>query len=152
VEAVDDTGEHYSEQDIRDELEDHSIDLGQDTLAALASDVEIVAFARVQAPADVGDIDRVYADGAVLPAARGLGLGRRLLEWAQAPAASLHRKRHLDIPGAVCVVVHDNNPGKAALVRAAGYEAERREHAMTRTMDDPLPDVPSTPQAFTLTP
>jgi len=152
VEAVDATGEHHSEQDIRDELEDESSDLGRDTLAALTPDGEVVAFARVHGSAEVGDLDRVDANGAVLPAARGLGLGRRLLEWAEERAASLHRERHPDMPGAVSAVVHENNPSKQALVRAAGYEATRWEYTMTRAIDDPLPDVPRTPSGLTVTP
>jgi hypothetical protein len=76
VEAVDSTGEHSSEQDFRDELEDHAVDLGTDTLAALDPDGELIAFARVQGPAELGDLNRVYGDGAVLPAARGHVAGR----------------------------------------------------------------------------
>jgi mycothiol synthase len=152
VEAVDSTGEHYSEQDVYDQLADESIDVGRDTLAALTPDGELVAFARVQGPTEVRDIDRVYADGAVLPAARGQGLGRRLLEWAEERAASLHRERHPDVPGAVCVIVHENNPSKQALVRAAGYQATRWEYTMTRTIDAQLPEVPPTPPGLTRSP
>jgi mycothiol synthase len=152
VEAVDDTGEHYSEQDIREELEDDSLDLGRDTFAALAPDGEVVAFAWVRGSAEVRDLDRVHADGAVVPAARGRGLGRRLLEWAEARAASLHRERHPDIAGVVCVNAHENNASKQALVRAAGYAAIRWSYRMTRSMDDPLPDVPPTPPGLTLAP
>ena len=39
VEAADDTGEHYSEQDIRDQLDDHSVALDRDTRAALGCTV-----------------------------------------------------------------------------------------------------------------
>ena len=102
--------------------------------------------------AAVLDVDRVWVDGAVLPAARRRGLGRRLLEWAEERAASLHRERHPEVPGATRVVAHENNPGKQALVRAAGYEATRWAHTMTRGMDDPLPDVPPTPPGLTVTP
>jgi mycothiol synthase len=152
VETVDATGEHFSEQDVRDELEDESVDLERDTLAALAADGELVAFARVYGPAEVRDLDRVYADGAVLPAARRRGLGRRLLEWAEERAATLHRERHPNVRGAVCVVVHENNASKRALVRAAGYEATRWEHTMTRIVDDRLPHVPPIPPGLALTP
>ncbi len=152
IETVDDTGEHYSDQDVREVLEDESIELGRDSIAALAPDGEVVAFAWVQCSSEVRDLDRVELDGAVLPAARGLGLGRRLLEWAEERAAGLHRERHRDIPGAISVVVHENNPSKQALVRAAGYEATRWDYTMTRTMDDPLPDVPPTPPGLTVTP
>ena len=152
VEAVDHTGEHYSEQDFRDELEDDSIDLRRDTLAALGPDAELVAFAWVHGSVEVHDLDPIDAEGAVVPAARGRGLGRRLLEWAEEQAVRLHAERHPDVPGAVCVDVHQNNPGKQALVQAAGYEATRWWYKMARSLDDPLPDVPPTPLGLTVEP
>src|SRR3954447_13198101 len=109
VEAVDQTGEHFSEQDVRDELEGEAIDLSRDTFAALAPEGELIAFARVQGPVEVGSLDRIDADGAVLPAAGGGALGRRLLEWTDERAASLHRERHPGVPGAVCVAMHEHN-------------------------------------------
>src|SRR5262245_4900018 len=105
VEAVDDTGEHFSEPDIREAPEDETIDLARDSLAAV--DGEVVAFAWV--------FDRARVEGAVLPAARRGGLGRRLLEWAEQRAAEKYPG------GTIRVDVHENNPGKEALVRAAGY-------------------------------
>jgi mycothiol synthase len=152
VEAVDNTGEHYSEQDLRDVFEDESIELARDTLAAVAPDGEMVAFAWVHGSAVVLDVDRLWVEGAVLPAARRRGLGRRLLEWAEERAASLHRERHPESPAATRVVVHQNNPGKQALVRAAGYEPARWAYTMTRGMDDPIPDVPQAPRGLTMTP
>jgi mycothiol synthase len=129
VEAVDRTGDNYSEQDVRDELQDGA------TLAAFGSDGEILAFARV---------DGSHIDGAVLPVARGQGLGRRLLGWAEERAASLHS-------AAVRIDVHENNPTKAALVRAAGYEEVRWEFRMARPIDGTLPEVPPTPSGLVLT-
>jgi mycothiol synthase len=151
IEAVDGTGEHFSEHDLRDELEEESLDLRRDTLGGVAPGGEFVAFVSVRGSAAVGDVDRLFPDGAVVPAARGRGLGRRLLEWAEERAAALHRERHPDVPGAVCVYVHENNPSKEALVRAAGYEATRWEHTMARALDDPLPSVPPTPPGLVLT-
>jgi mycothiol synthase len=152
IEAVDRTGEHYSEQDLRDVLEDESIDLGRDTLVAVAPDGEAVAFAWVHGSAAVVDVDRVWVDGGVVPAARRRGLGRRLLGWAEARATSLHRQRHPGVPGAARVVVHESNAGKEALVRATGYEPARWNHTMVRSLDDPLPDLPATRSGLTVTP
>jgi mycothiol synthase len=152
VEAVDHTGEYFSEQDLRDELDDESIDLRRDTLTAVAPDGELVAFAWVHGSVEVHELDRIDAEGAVAPAARDRGLGRRLLEWAEERAASLHTERHPDFRGAVCVDVHESNPGKQALVQAAGYEATRWWHRMERKLDDPLPDVSPTRPGLTLAP
>lgn len=145
AESVDRTGDHHSEQDVRDELEDESIELGRDTLAAVGGDGEVVAFARVHGPAEVRDVARVWADGAVVPAARRLGLGLRLLGWAQERAADRHRERHPGHPGAICLDVHENIPGKEALARAAGYTATRWEHRMSHALRDPPADAPAVP-------
>jgi len=67
-------------------------------------------------------------------------------------AAGLHRERHPDTTGAVRVHVHQNNPSKEALVRAAGYEARRWWHTMVRSLGDPLPDLPPTPPGLKLAP
>lgn len=152
VEAVDHTGEHYSEQDLRDELEDEAIDLRRDTLGALGPDAELVAFAWVRGSVEIHELDPIDVEGAVVPAARRRGLGRRLLEWAEEQAARLHAERHPDVPGAVCVDVHQSNPGKQALVQAAGYGATRWWYKMARNLDDPLPDVPPTPPGLTVEP
>jgi mycothiol synthase len=151
VEAVDRTGDHVSEQDVRDELEDESIDLEQDSLAAFAGDGELVAFTRLVASAEVRDVDRIHLDGAVLPAIRGRGLGRRLLAWAEERAPQLHRERHPDVAGALCVGVHEHNASKRSLVEAAGYEPIRWEHRMARTLGGVLPEVAPTPAGLTLT-
>jgi mycothiol synthase len=151
VEAVDRTDEHYSEQDIRDELEDRTVDLGRDTLAALAPDGEVVAFVLVRGSAEVHDFDRIDAEGAVVPAARRRGLGRGLLDWAEEQAARLHVERHPDVAGAICIDVHENNPGKQALVEAASFEATRWWYRMAHDLTE-LPDVPAPPSGLTVAP
>jgi len=152
IEAVDGTGEHFSAQDVRDELEDELLDVGRDTLGGLGPGGDFVAFVRVHGPATAGDVDLVFADGGVVPAARGRGLGRRLLDWAEERAATLHRERHPDVPGAVCVYVQETNASKDALVRAAGYEATRWEYTMVHALEEPLPAIPPTPSGLVLTP
>lgn len=133
VEAVDRTGEHYSEEDVRHEIQDG------EAFGALDDDGDIVAYARL-----FGSPQRTHLDGAVVPAARGRGLGRRLVEWGEERARALGR-------AALFIDVHDNNPSKDALVRAAGYEDTRREFRMTRPLDAALPDVGSPPEGLEVT-
>jgi mycothiol synthase len=149
VEAVDRTDEHYSEQDVREELEDEAI---RDTVAAVDPGGEIVAFAWVRGSVDVDDLDRIDTEGGVVPAWRRRGLGRRLLDWAEERAASLHAERHPSVAAALCVDVHENNPGKQALVETAGYRATRWWYRMTHGLADPLPAVPPPPPGFIVAP
>jgi mycothiol synthase len=121
VEAVDRTEEHFSEQDVREELADGEA-------IVLFEDGTIVGYARLH-----GSPERTHLDAAVVPPARGRGLGRRLLAWGEERARELGRD-------ALTVDVHDKNLSKEALVRAAGYEETRRDFRMTRDVDGTLPE------------
>jgi hypothetical protein len=98
-----------------------SIDLGWDTVAAVAAREEVVAFAWVYGSAEVRDLDRfdVAARCCPPPVAAASVVGC----WRGPTSEPPSRERHADVPGAVCVRVHENNPGKQALVRAAAYAA-----------------------------
>ena len=132
VEAADGTGEHFSEPDVRDVLEDEAVDLSRDSLAAVGDGGEILAWARVQGSPR-------QSEGGVVPSVRRQGLGRRLLDWAQER-------------GAVQIEVHEGNPGKEALARAAGYEPIRWWYTMQRDLDGSLPEIPPVPDGLALAP
>lgn len=156
IEAVDDTGEHYGEDDLVAELGDPSVDLARDTLAVLAPDGELLGYGGLRgASGEVRDVDRVWLDGGVLPAARGRGLGRRLLQWQEGRGAEVHRERHPEAPGELVVAVYDTVPSRAALVRAAGYAPVRWFNDMERDLRPdaaPLPVVPPAPAGLRLVP
>lgn len=152
AELVDDTGEHYDESDVAEELADPSVDLARDTLAAVGPDGELVAYASLRGAPAVRDVDRIHVDGTVLPAARRHGLGRRLLEWAEPRAAELHAERHPGTPAAVALSVPETVPSKEALARARGYTARRWWYEMRRDLGRPLPEVPPVPAGLTLVP
>lgn len=141
AEAVDDTGEHYDADDVAEELADSSLDLARDTLAAVAPDGELVAYGGLRGPAEVRDTDRIHLDGVVLPAWRGRGLGRRLLEWGEGRAAEMHRSRHPEVPGEIGLSVPETVPAKEALARAAGYRPLRWWYDMRRELTGELPPV-----------
>lgn len=152
AEVVDDTGEHYDESDVAEEFEDPAVDLSRDTLVALAPDGEALGYVLLRAAPVVRDVDRIQLDGVVLPAARGRGLGRRLLEWSEARAAELHGERHPEVPAALTLSVPETVPSKEALARAAGYQPQRWWYDMHRDLGRPLPPVPPVPAGLALVP
>lgn len=85
IEATDRTGEHYSADDLLEELEDPALDAGRDTVAAWIDD-EMIGYVAATARADGGSDDPlvVYLDAGVHPAHRGRGLGSVLGDRAVA--------------------------------------------------------------------
>lgn len=150
-ELVDHTGENYSEADIAEELADETIDLARDALAAVAPDGSLAGYASVRSAATVRDVDRIFVEGGVLPARRGEGLGRRLLEWAERRGAELHTERHPAAPGELDVSVGAGIPSLQRLVRARGYQPVRWWYGMKRDLAE-LPAVPAVPAGLRLVP
>lgn len=150
-ELVDHTGENYSEADIADELADSTVDLARDTLGAVAPDGSFAGYISVRSAANVRDVDRVFVDGGVLPARRGEGIGRRLLEWAEQRGAALHQERHPSAPGELDVGVGAGIPSLQRLVRARGFQPVRWWYGMKRSLDV-LPPVPAAPPGLRLVP
>ena len=150
AEAVDDTGEHYGESDVTDELADMGDGLTRDTLAAVGPDGELLGYAATRWSPEVRDVDRIYLDGTVLPAARGRGLGRQLLEWGERRAGELHRDRHPTVPGAITLGVPETAPSREALARAAGFQPERWWYDMRRNLGTAAPERPPVPDGLAL--
>jgi mycothiol synthase len=151
MEAVDRTGENYSEADIAAELADSSVDLTRDTLGAFDPDGTLVGWVATRGASTVLDVDRVWIEGGVLPSRRGEGIGRRLLDWGSHRGAELHRERHPSAPGELGVGVPATNPTLDALVRAAAFQPVRWWYGMKRDLEV-LPAVPAVPAGLRLVP
>ena len=153
VEAVERTGENYDADDVAEELAAPALDLARDTIGVLGPDGEFVAWGGLRGgPSDLHDVHRVWADGAVLPAARGRGIGRELLRRQLARAGELHRERHPGLPGQFCVSVYPHVESRLGLARAAGFEPVRWWYDMERDLAAPLTPVPAVPAGLRLVP
>jgi mycothiol synthase len=133
AEEVDDTGELFSEDDLRGELGDPALDLTTDSVAVLDGS-ELVAYQITMRPgesAGVGKAVRSY--GVVHPRWRRRGIGtslvRRGLERAGATEATLMLR------------VPENDTGAAAVCAAAGMRAVRWWADLRRDLREPVDPV-----------
>jgi mycothiol synthase len=141
TEAVDKTGEHFSEEDIADYFDLDGLDLGRDTLGLFRSDGELAGYAAIQPPRLVDGKDQVGLVGAVRPDHRGRGLGRELLGWQEARGAAAHREARPELAGEFEIHAFEHVTATARLVEHAGYRANRWFSTMRRDLSVPDPDV-----------
>jgi mycothiol synthase len=133
AEEVDDTGEMFAEDDLRDDLADPSLDLAADSVAVLDGS-ELVAYQITMRPGETAGVGYAMGShGVVHPRWRRRGIGtalvRRGLERAAAAGATL------------MVRVPENDAGAAALCAAAGMHAVRWWADLRRDLGAPVTPV-----------
>ena len=99
TEAVDEPDEHFTVEDLADELDAPSVDPTVDSRAAVTPAGDILAAGLSTARPMGGPMRRYDFWGAVDPAWRGQGLGRRLLAWQIERAAERHAQDAPPVPG-----------------------------------------------------
>lgn len=133
IEAVDRTGENYDADDLVEELSDDLLDLPRDTRVAVTPAGEIVCLGVVRTSRSVRDVHRVFLEGGVHPAHRGLGLGRYLLGWQEQRGAAAHRERHPQVRGELQLSPYEHVTGHCRLADRAGYAPVRWWNTMVRS-------------------
>ncbi|MGI5129393.1 GNAT family N-acetyltransferase [Pseudonocardia sp. CA-107938] len=133
AEEVDDTGEHFSEDDLRDELADPALDLPADSVAVMDG-TELVAYQITMRPGDTAGVGRAMGShGVVHPRWRRRGIGtalvRRGLDRASEAGATL------------MVRVPEGDAGAAAVCAAAGLRAVRWWSDLRRDLAAPVAPV-----------
>ena len=142
AEEVDDTGEHWSAEDLTEWWVNPLIDLPRDGVAVRSGDGRLVAWATTLAPPTFRDAFRIGLEARVHPAWRDRGIGRALLAWQLARGRELHAERHPGSPAVLEVEAHTTMSSLERLLRRAGLEQERWYFVMQRLLTD-LPDVPA---------
>jgi mycothiol synthase len=150
AEAVDDTGEHWSPDDLTEWWVNDLFDLARDSLAVRTADGELVAWATVLALPTFRDAFRIGLEARVHPAWRDRGIGRALLAWQLERGREVHAERHPGSLAVLAVEVYTSMPSLERLVQRAGLTQERWYFVMERPLTD-LPDVP-TPEGVELVP
>jgi mycothiol synthase len=143
AETVDDTGEHWSPEDLTESWVNDLVDLGRDSLAVRAPDGTLVAWATVLALPTFRDAFRITLEARVHPAWRDRGIGRALLGWQLERGREIHAGRHPGSPAVLEVPAYTTMTSLEGLLRRAGLAQERWYFMMERRLPD-LPAVPET--------
>src|SRR3954468_10496234 len=80
AEEVDRTGDHFSAEDLRDELEAPNVDLARATAGAWAGD-RLVGYGLVLRRATATPVHMIRLQSVVHPEHRGDAVGTHLVEW-----------------------------------------------------------------------
>jgi ribosomal protein S18 acetylase RimI-like enzyme len=141
MEAVDRTGEHYDDDDLREEFEDPAT--GRlDRLSGWSGD-EMVAYAGLRPRKTVTDYQRIDAEGGVAPSHRGQGLGTELMRWTVERATALRAERAPHVPARIQAVADLDRPDQVSLFEDSGFDAVNWSAVMRVHLDaggfDPAP-------------
>lgn len=139
AEAVDDTGEHWSTDDLEEFWVNDLVDLTKDGVVACTADGTVVAWATAIAPPTFREHYRVDLEGRVHPDWRGRGIGRALLAWQLGRAAEVHAERHPEVAAELSVAAYTTMTSLEAMLRRAGLAQAR----WFFTMERPLTDLPT---------
>lgn len=142
--TVDGTEEHYSAEDLAEELVETGFDAAADSLAVWDGD-RLVGYGQLRVsmlPDGEGRV-RCVLGGGVHPDHRGRGLGRELMDRLERRAVELAAGRHPDHPSywRVSGGVRDTDPVRAMLEHR-GYAVARWFNEMTRPLPGEPLDVP----------
>lgn len=134
AEEVDDSGEHFSETDLREELADPTLVLDRDSVAVLDGD-RLVAYQISQVRPDAAGIGRVLGSQAVVhPRWRGRGIGTALVRRGLERAA--------DESAALLLRLPEADAAAAAVCAAAGLRPVRWWSDLRRDLRRDSPVVP----------
>jgi len=141
IAAVDHPEWAESAEEVAEEFRHSWVDVTRDAVFAFDGD-EPVAFGHVYAPDGVDTIYRVFAFGGVVPARRGRGIGRALLDWQIARGRQILAASERRIPGWILASSTDTATETARLLERSGMRPARWFQQMRRELAEPIPDTP----------
>jgi ribosomal protein S18 acetylase RimI-like enzyme len=151
IEAVDQTGEHYSEADLEEEYANPDIEVGKDIVGAWerseTGEEELVGYFSIYPRHSDDTYQKIHVEGAVRPDRRGQGIGTLLVRGMLERADQVHAEKHPDMPAKLTLVGLSSNEEQARLLTDNGFEAERYSFVM-RTMLGEVPEPEPLPAGY----
>jgi mycothiol synthase len=148
VEAVDKTGEHYSEADLEEEYANPDVEVGKDIVGAWDGDELVGYFSIYPRHADETH-QKIHVEGSVHPARRGEGIGTLLAEAMLARADAVHAERHPEMPAKLTLSGLYDNTAQRDLVATVGLMPERYSFVM-RTLLGSVEEPPALAEGYEL--
>ncbi|UOZ11055.1 GNAT family N-acetyltransferase [Amycolatopsis sp. WQ 127309] len=144
AEEVDRTGEHFSTEDLREELEGPNIDLATASTGAWAGD-RLVGYGLVRRRDAANPVHMIRLQSVVHPDHRDDAVGAHLAEWFTRTSREVHERAFPGAPLELHHAGHQNERWIAGVLAAAGYEHQRTMVDMRVGLADlppqpPLPD------------
>jgi mycothiol synthase len=144
AEEVDRTGDHFSDDDLREELEGPNIDLARATVGAWDGD-RLAGYGLILRRAAANPVHMVRLQSVVHPEHRGEAVGEYLIEWFTRTSRDVHERAFPGAPLELHHGVHQNERWTAGILAGAGYRHERTMVTMRTGLADvppqpPLPD------------
>jgi ribosomal protein S18 acetylase RimI-like enzyme len=121
---ADGRAQHQVADELREEFESMPVDLSTATLAAWQGDRLVGAAYLYHLPSTVRE-ERCYVFGTVQPDHRGLGIGRRLLEWGLERGTDLLQSSRSDLPKHLRVDTSRANSSAIRLFERLGLQPIR---------------------------
>ncbi|MGW5723444.1 GNAT family N-acetyltransferase [Amycolatopsis sp. NPDC003865] len=150
AEEIDRTGDHFSEDDLRDELVAPNVDLPRATIGAFAGDV-LAGYGLIRRRDAANPVHMIRLQSVVHPAHRTDAVGAHLVEWLTRTSREVHERAFPGAPMELHHGQHQNERWIAGVLAAAGFTHQRTMVNMRVGLAD-LPPQPPLPEGITAQP
>jgi mycothiol synthase len=149
AEEVDRTGEHYSEDDLLEELSNPELEVGKDLVGAFLED-ELVGYFSV-VPRGVADgYYKLILEGAVRPDMRGKGIGTLLARAMHTRALAARTERYPDLGLTLTLTGPSHDITQERLMADVGLVPDRWNFVMRADLSRPSPEPGPVPEGLSL--
>lgn len=138
AEAVDQTGEHFNEADLAEQMTNPEIEVGKDIVGAFDGDV-LVGYYGVMTRGVSAGRHRIILEGTVRPELRDRGVGTRLCEAMRARGLAYSAERHPGLVAELSLTGLASNSAQERLMATIGLVPDRWNFCMRAQLDESLP-------------
>ncbi|HEY4315344.1 MAG TPA: GNAT family N-acetyltransferase [Actinomycetes bacterium] len=135
IERVDRTGEHFSADDLAEEMANPAVEVGKDFVGAFDTAGQMVGYFSILPRGAADGHYTIDLQGSVLPARRGQGIGTLLVTRMVERATEARDERRPDLPARLFVAGLSSDVAQADLLASVGMRGERWTFLMRTALD-----------------